>query len=258
MADTVVARLTGKLGQASGEALLTQPLVSLSGIDAVVFSGGVGEYVYGGENRSFGDLGLPFGKAIAAHIDRGALPWPLVPAAECIRATALGASSYSVQLSGRTGFITAPGELLPRRNLPVIAPQIDLGGIIDEAAVAEAIGRSLVVNDIDGGAGDVVLALRWQGDPEYERLAALAKGVKRGFISRLTAKRPLYVIVQGDVAASLGSILKNDLGVASELLVLDGIELADFDYVYLGRLRLPSGTVPVTIKSLVFRDEQEQ
>jgi ethanolamine utilization protein EutA len=35
-------------------------------------------------------------------------------------------------------------------------------------------------------------------------------------------------------------------------MVLDGLRLHDFDYVDLGRLRQPSNTVPVTIKSLVF------
>jgi ethanolamine utilization protein EutA len=34
--------------------------------------------------------------------------------------------------------------------------------------------------------------------------------------------------------------------------VLDGIALWDFDYIDLGRVRMPSFTVPVTIKSLVF------
>ena len=34
--------------------------------------------------------------------------------------------------------------------------------------------------------------------------------------------------------------------------MLDGISLWDFDYIDLGRVRMPSFTVPVTIKSLVF------
>lgn len=259
MADELVAVIEGKLqGERLQELLLTEPLDDLSGIDAVVFSGGVGEYVYGRETRSFGDLGLPLGKAIVAHIDRGALPWPLVPAAECIRATALGASSYSVQLSGRTGLVTNPATLLPRRNLPVVAPHLDLADDFTAQAVAAAITLSLTRSDLDDGDHAVVLALRWHGDPEHARLATLASGVKQGFISRLTAGRPLYVLLQGDVAASLGAILRDELGVASDLLVLDGIELSDLEYVDLGRLRLPSGTVPVTIKSLVFRDERGQ
>jgi ethanolamine utilization protein EutA len=38
-------------------------------------------------------------------------------------------------------------------------------------------------------------------------------------------------------------------------LVLDGIALRDFDYIDLGRIRMPSHTVPVTIKSLVFSQD---
>src|SRR5262249_5899871 len=79
---------------------LTDRIGELARIDGVMFSGGVGEYVYGREERDFGDMGRRLGRAIRARIDAGALPWPLVPAGECIRATALGASEYSVQLSG--------------------------------------------------------------------------------------------------------------------------------------------------------------
>ena len=38
--------------------------------------------------------------------------------------TALGASEYSVQLSGNTSYISTPGKLLPRRNLQVVQPPI--------------------------------------------------------------------------------------------------------------------------------------
>ena len=51
---------------------------------------------------------------------------------------------------------------------------------------------------------------------------------------------------------TLGAILREDLGVASDVLVIDGLVLRDFDYVDIGRIRMPSHTVPVTIKSLVF------
>ena len=56
---------------------LTGPLPSFADIDAMMVSGGVGEYVYGRETRSFGDLGLPLGRALADRIAAGALPWPL-------------------------------------------------------------------------------------------------------------------------------------------------------------------------------------
>jgi len=56
---------------------------------------------------------------------------------------------------------------------------------------------------------------------------------------------------------TLGRLLREELGVPVDLLVLDGVTLRDFDYVDLGRIRHPSRTVPVTIKSLVFADEPE-
>ena len=99
----------------------------------MVFSGGVAEYVYGREPRDFGDLGRPLGRALRRRMDSGALPFRLLPAGECIRATALGASEYSVQLSGNTGCITDPEALLPRRNLQVVRPDCVLGEKIDAA-----------------------------------------------------------------------------------------------------------------------------
>jgi ethanolamine utilization protein EutA len=41
----------------------------------------------------------------------------------------------------------------------------------------------------------------------------------------------------------------------SDILCIDGLMLTDFDYIDLGRVRVPSYTVPVTIKSLVFSDD---
>jgi len=40
-----------------------------------------------------------------------------------------------------------------------------------------------------------------------------------------------------------------------EILVIDGVVLWDFDYIDLGRIRMPSQTVPVTVKSLVFSED---
>ncbi len=51
---------------------------------------------------------------------------------------------------------------------------------------------------------------------------------------------------------TLGRLLREELDVTGGLLVIDGLSLRDFDYVDIGRVRLPSRTVPVTIKSLVF------
>jgi ethanolamine utilization protein EutA len=62
-------------------------------------------------------------------------------------------------------------------------------------------------------------------------------------------------MVDGDIAQTLGAILRDELRVQSEILVIDGVVLWDFDYIDLGRIRMPSQTVPVTVKSLVFNED---
>ena len=71
----------------------------------------------------------------------------------------------------------------------------------------------------------------------------------------LLAAKPVFLVLDGDIAHSLGALLKEEWSIASEVLVIDGVSLWDFDYVDLGRVRMPSYTVPVTIKSLVFSED---
>ncbi|MEU3984391.1 ethanolamine ammonia-lyase reactivating factor EutA [Streptomyces sp. NPDC026672] len=254
MADALVAAVTaGPPPEDVRSLYLTDPLPGLDGIDGVMFSGGVAEYVYGREERDFGDLGRRLGHALRRRVDGGALPFRLLPAGECIRATALGASEYSVQLSGNTGFITDPGALLPRRSLQVVRPLYELGEAVDAEAVERAVRGRLVALDVaTRPEEDVVLALTWSGLPSHERLLPFARGVRDAVAERTALGRPLYVVLDGDVALTLGRLLREELDVGVELLVIDGIGLRDFDYVDIGRLRHPSNTVPVTIKSLVF------
>jgi ethanolamine utilization protein EutA (predicted chaperonin) len=256
MADLLVAALAQRpLPPAVHHLYLTDPIGELGRIDGVMFSGGVGEYVYGREQRDFGDMGRRLGRAIRARIDAGALPWPLLPPGECIRATALGASEYSVQLSGNTSYISKPGELLPRRNLQVLQPPYVCEEAIDADKLAQAIRAHFTAFDLIEGEGEVALALRWQGAPSYERILAFAEGVRHGLARTIERRRPLYLMLDGDVAQTLGAILREELLVESEILAIDGLVLRDFDYIDLGRVRMPSYTVPVTIKSLLFSED---
>jgi ethanolamine utilization protein EutA len=256
MADALIQALTVAPAPASIDALwLTDPLEPVEGIAGVMFSGGVGEYIYGREERDFGDLGRRLGHAVRKRVEANALPYPLLPAGECIRATAIGASEYSVQLSGNTVYISNPGELLPRKNLQVLQPDITLGEAIEPARVTQAIRRHFEAFDLVEGEADVALALRWQGPPSFDRLEALARGIVEALPMTLMNAKPVYLVLDGDIAHSLGALLKEEWSIASEVLVIDGVSLWDFDYVDLGRVRMPSYTVPVTIKSLVFSED---
>jgi ethanolamine utilization protein EutA len=94
--------------------------------------------VYAKEERDFGDLGKFLGRALREKIQAGDFPWPLLPAGECIRATAVGASEHSVQVSGNTIYISS-ALLLPRKNLQVLRPHYEFAPVIDPDSLAQSI-----------------------------------------------------------------------------------------------------------------------
>ena len=256
MADALIAAIHKRpLPHAIEHLYLTDPIANLGRIDGVMFSGGVAEYVYARENRDFGDMGKLLGAAIARRIGEGALPWQLLPPGECIRATAVGASEYSVQLSGNTIYISSPGDLLPRKNLQVLQPPYVCGETVDPEALARAIHSHFTAFDLEEGASEVALAFRWTGAPSYPRISAFARGIATGLPKTIASGKPLYLVLDGDIAQTLGAILREELKIANEILVIDGVTLWDLDYIDLGRIRLPSHTVPVTIKSLLFSED---
>src|SRR5205823_2341809 len=254
--ETAAVHIGGRLLVVNGERRITRldpaghALARRAGLQW-----GLGEYVYGREERDFGDLGRRLGRALRRRVDEGCLPWRLLPAGECIRATAFGASEYSVQLSGNTVYISQPGELLPRKNLQVLRPAVRLDGAIDADQLAAAIRSHFEAFDVLEGQTEIALAFRWRGEPSFERLSAFARAITISLRRTIELRKPLYIILDGDIAQTLGAILKEEWGVASEVLVLDGIALRDFDFIDLGRIRMPSHTVPVTIKSLVFSQD---
>lgn len=231
---------------------LTAPLSGPKNYDAVIFSGGVGEYVYGKQSQSFGDLGAPLGRALRKIISDGALPWRLEPARECIRATVMGAAQHTVQVSGNTIHRTDE-SLLPRKNLQVLRPQVNMDSDIDSPSVAEAIQKHFRAFDLVEGQAEVALVFRWDGPPTALRIAAFCRGLIAGLAATLKNHRPIYLIFDHDLAGLVGTILKDDFAIENALLCLDGVTLHDFDFIDLGNILEPSGTVPVTIKSLIFQ-----
>ena len=230
---------------------LTPPLGGPKSYDAVVFSGGVGEYVYGKESKSFGDLGEPLGKALQRYTSNGALAWPLASARECIRATVMGAAQHTVQVSGNTIY-RSNDDLLPRKNLQVLRPEVDLSSAIDAPTVAQAVLSHFLAFDLEEGTVEVALVFRWGGLPTAIRLAAFCRGLLDGLPGSVRNGRPIYLVFDHDLAGLVGTLLKQEFGLKNDILCIDGVTLRDFDFIDLGKTLEPSGTVPVTIKSLVF------
>ena len=256
MAQTMIASLVDRpIPDDIANFYLTDPIIDWGQIDGVMFSGGVAEYVYDREERDFGDMGKRLGTALARRLQDGALPWPILEAGECIRATALGASEYSVQLSGNTTFVSDYAQLLPRRNLQVIQPRYDCPDEIIPTELAKTVKAHRKAFEVDGADSEIALSFHWKGMPAYERIYAFAQGISKGLDDMIAAGKPLFIVLDGDIAQSLGHILKDELEVPVGVLVIDGVVLWDFDYIDLGKIRLPSRTVPVTIKSLLFSDD---
>jgi ethanolamine utilization protein EutA len=132
---------------------------------------------------------------------------------------------------------------------------VRLNGAIDPAQVSAAISAHFEAFDMVEGESEVALAFKWRGAPSFDRLSALARAITLALANTIRQEKPIYLILEGDVAQTLGAILKEEWGLRSDVLVLDGIALRDFDYIDLGRIRVPSNTVPVTIKSLVFSQD---
>jgi ethanolamine utilization protein EutA len=238
-----------------GQALwLTPPLSSGPAglpIDAITWSGGVSEYLYRREAADFGDLARPLAAALLARTEAGRLPAPVRAGGERIRATVIGASQFTVQVSGNTISISRP-DTLPIHNLQVLFPRLPSGQDVTSEQLRDAIAASFRRYDLVEGEQAVALALDWNGTPSYPRLRALADGVAAGLPRAIAAGLPIVLVFSGDVGKSVGAILREDLGLTNDVISIDGIELQELDFVDVGAMLLPAKVVPVVIKSLVF------
>ncbi len=233
------------------ELLRLDALTHTGAIDAVMFSGGVSEYVYENEYSDFGDLGPLLATEIRARVESWG-PEILEPL-QGIRATVVGASQYTIQLSGATIFVS-PLDILPLRNVPVIAPPLDLGedDEIDPSVVAAAVTAALKRLDLADSDTAVALCFRWSGSATFQRLDGFCRGVSQGFAPLLAKDLPLVLVSEGDVGGLVGIHCKEELKLAGPVISIDGVELKEFDYVDIGEILPASGAVPVVIKSLVF------
>jgi len=230
------------------ELLLTEPLRSDEKPHLITFTGGVSEYIFGRESATFGDIAKPLAERIAAAFRSGRTGAGLLDPGQGIRATVIGASQFSVQVSGTTIHLSE-GVELPVRNVPVVFPAFPTQGDFEARAVAEAIRAALERIDADTFR-PIALGIRWHGDPHHHRLRALAEGIRQavGAYGGL----PLILMVDGDIGRLLGHILEHELHLGRPVVSIDGIQLREFDYVDIGEVMRPSNAVPVIIKSLLF------
>lgn len=253
MVEVIVAFATGQPDNGlCRELLLTDRLAGKPAPDAITFSGGVSEYIYGRETADHNDLGSDLAEGVRAALAGKRITLPVYDPGQGIRATVVGASQFSVQVSGNTIFISDP-KRLPIRNVPVAHVNMDLGGDFTAHEVAHQIGHALERLDLTEGEDRVALALHWGGEPLHARLHALADGICKGLPRTVADKEhPLVVVMDGDAGKTLGNILTKELDVGGEVISIDNVQLHEFDFIDIGEVIHPSLVVPLVIKSLLF------
>jgi ethanolamine utilization protein EutA len=251
MAERLFEAMAGKVPTVGGAGLCRlDPLGQGHRIDQVTFSGGVSEYIYGREAETFGDLGALLAQEIRTRVEH----WgpKLEPSNEGIRATVIGASQYTTQVSGSTIYVS-PMEALPLRNVPVIAPALPINEeTVDPAAIASAIKGVLKRLELEEGNTPVAVFVPWSGSATFQRLDALCKGLVEGLSGVLEHGHPIVLAGDGDVGGLIGIHLHEEMKIGSAIVSIDGLELKDFDYIDIGSMLPASGAVPVVIKSLIF------
>jgi ethanolamine utilization protein EutA len=226
------------------EFFITAGLGELPSIGGVLFSGGVSEYIYSREAQAFGDLGPELGRAIRREAERRS--FNILDAGEGIRATVIGASQYTVQLSGETIFIPET-MTLPVRNLRVFVAEIDWQAPVADKTAA-VVARTLGERDPEVRGAPFVLVFSTLPFTGYGAVQEMTRGIDRALENLPDDDRPVALVFVHNVGQVVGGMLSGKWN----LPCIDEVSLSELDFIDIGEVVESEGFVPVVIKSLAF------
>ena len=251
MADMTVELIEGTSSPLAQKIYLTPPVGASGKGSVLMFSGGIGHYYYNpvpinsvSDATRHDDVGPLLAESLRNHPALNA--YTIVPPAETVRATVLGASTQTVTLSGST--IWAESEILPLKNVPVIRPTLPAS--LEPASVSRSISEAATRWDVNLATDPFAVALELDRSLDYESLTQLASGLKE-FSSSMPGDRPLIVIIERDYAQALGQTVKG-LTPSRALLVIDQVGLSEGDYIDIGTPLMDGRVVPLSVKTLIF------
>lgn len=217
-------------------------------IDFVSFSGGVADCINNGDNDFFryGDMGQLLGQAIAdSRIMREI---KVLPAAETIRATVVGAGSHTTNVSGST--ISISPEALPLKNIPVLK----LSAADEHRPIPEwahIIQHKVEWFRLEDEKQSLALAFKGPNNLGFRDIEALATAIISGMDTILCRDCPLIVVIERDLAKVMGQTLRVRLGPGKPIICIDSVNVANGDYIDIGRKLDCGDVVPVIVKTLV-------
>jgi len=267
MAEVTIHLIEGSTSPLAEKLYQTPPsLVSGRG-KHVMFSGGIGHYFYHpfplktiADVACHGDIGPLLADSLRNNPALQA--YSILQPAETQRATALGASSQTLILSGST--IWADPSILPLKNIPVIRPDLNLFKSLDAEKIAEAIHAALQRWDLASETDPehieqhFAISLELDRTLDYPQLVQIAQGIAK-FSRSLPAGHPLIAIIKRDYAQVLGQTIKGLLGGENmpeygqlPLLIIDQVGLEEGDYIDIGAPLMDGRVVPLVVKTLIF------
>ena len=244
--------------------MMTDDIKILVPIDSYSFSGGVAEMIYDTDedkesnetSNPYNDIGRYLAEEIKHLIEENNLP--LIEPENKIRATVIGAGSFSLSVSGSTCYYDESVEL-PLENVPVVPINIDSKDLYNEDRMNEfkdIISRAL--KNFSLIEGEDIFALYFKDILIGSSIVALAKIIEIALPNSIANNKLILVILRGDGGKMLGLTLKKNTSIKNNLFCLDELELEAGDWIDIGA---PFQTdnrkaFPVTIKSLVFNKEK--
>ena len=220
-------------------------------IDEVSFSGGVAEMIYGGDGK-FDDIGKYLAEEIRTQIEEAG--FTIAEPESKIRATVIGAGSFSLSISGSTTFHYDNFEL-PIENVPVI-PVHMRNELFDEKWFVNEVKRAFTTFDMV--EGEDIVALYFKEQPHHEdRFKVFAKAIEKALPKSIDNDKLIILIFAYDFAKMLGISIRDETSIKSNLLCLDELDMEAGDWVDIGSPLKETHAFPVTVKSLVFNQNKE-
>lgn len=218
-------------------------------VQAVFFSGGVADLIYheSADTWAYGDIGVLLGRAIRGS--RLFTDFQKMEPGETIRATVVGAGTYTTTISGST--ITYSGDIFPLKNIPVIKLDEELQEACFAGETEPVIRRiQWVLGQND--AERFILAMPGKRDPGYTEMKRAAAAIRQIMDRVQPLGEPILLVIESDIAKAMGQMIRQQLDLKRQVVAIDSIHVEDGEYVDMGKPMMNGMVIPVVVKTLIF------
>lgn len=218
-------------------------------VQAVFFSGGVADLIYheSADTWAYGDIGVLLGKAIRES--RLFTDFQKMEPGETIRATVVGAGTYTTTISGST--ITYSDDIFPLKNIPVIKLDEELQEACFAGETEPVIRRIQWVlgqNDEE----HFILAMPGKRNPGYMEMKRAAASIRQIMDRVQPPGEPILLVIESDIAKAMGQMIRQQPDLKRQVVAIDSIQVEDGEYVDMGKPMMNGMVIPVVVKTLIF------